>query len=89
MAHNQWDDLVGHLTRTTALPYMAALRLVEDVVAHFSESPESFVRRRHRELQADGLANAEIFRCIAGELASRPVAAPELTERQIRRMIYG
>jgi hypothetical protein len=84
-----WDELVGHLVRTTALPPDAARRVVEEVVAYFGEPTEAFVRRRHRELQAAGLVNADIFRRIAAELAARPVAAPELTERQIRRVIYG
>jgi hypothetical protein len=47
------------------------------------------VRRRHRELQASGLANAAIFDCIAAELAARPVAAPTLSARQLRRVVYG
>jgi hypothetical protein len=89
MENEQWAELVGHLTRTTPLPASAATRVVEDVVAYFSESAEGFVRRRHRELQAAGLGNSEIFQRIADELATRPVAAPDLSERQIRRLVYG
>jgi polyhydroxyalkanoate synthesis regulator phasin len=85
----QWDDLVDHLVQTTALPGEVARRVVEEVIAYCGETAEGFVRRRHRELQAGGRANAEIFRTIAAELATRPVAAPRLTERQIRRVIYG
>ncbi len=84
-----WDDLVGRLSDSTALPVGVATRVVEEVLDHFREPVEGFVRRRHRELKAEGLANAGIFDCIAGELSSRPVAAPRLSERQIRRMIYG
>ncbi len=89
MATEQWDDLVRYLTHTTALPGGMARRIVEEVVAYCDESAEAFVRRRHRELKAEGSANAEIFRCIAAELETRPVAAPRLTERQIRRIVYG
>jgi hypothetical protein len=89
MAGPQWDELVTYLCRTTPLPPAAATRVVEEVVAYFNEGAEGFVRRRHTELQAAGLANPEIFRCIAAELAVRPVAAPEYSERQIRRLIYG
>ncbi len=84
-----WDDLVSHLTRITALPPDTAARLVMEVVAYFDETTEAFVRRRHRELQRAGRANAESFRRIAAELEGRPVAAPRLSERQIRRLIYG
>ncbi len=85
----QWDELVGHLARTTPLSEAAVERIVEEVVAYFSEPVETFVRRRHGELQAKGLANEEIFGRITAELAARPVAAPELSERQIRRVVYG
>lgn len=66
-----------------------ATRLVAEILAYFSESTEDFVRRRHREMQRDGLANQESFAVIARELETRRVAAPQLSERQIRRVIYG
>jgi hypothetical protein len=83
------DDLVAHVVRTTQLDADVARRVVADVTAYFSETAEAFVRRRHRELQAAGLANPEIFDRIAGELTRRPVAAPPLSLRQIRRVVYG
>jgi hypothetical protein len=82
-------DLIGHLVRTTHLPAGTARRVVDDVVTYFSEPVEALVRRRHRELQASGLANAAIFDRIAAELAARPVAAPTLSARQLRRVVYG
>ena len=85
----EWDELVGHVVRTTHLPAGVARRVVDDVVAYFSEPAEAVVRRRHRELQAAGMANALIFDRIAAELAARPVAAPSLSHRQIRRIVYG
>lgn len=86
---SDWADIAAHVARTTGLPLPAALRVVQDVAAFFREPAEVFVRRRHRELQTAGMANPEIFAVIEHELATRPVAAPELTERQIRRVIYG
>lgn len=83
------DDLVDHLVRTTHLPPGVARRVVDDVVAYFREPTEAVVRRRHRELQAAGVANDEIYGRIAAELADRPVAAPTLSTRQIRRIVYG
>ena len=47
------------------------------------------VRRRHRELQAQGLVNASIFERIEADLKYRAVAPPELTLRQLRRIVYG
>ena len=50
---------------------------------------EDFVRRRHAFHRLYGKRNPEIFALIAGELAGRLVAAPPLSERQLRRIIYG
>lgn len=82
------EPLLDHLTSTGLAPGEAQ-RLIDDVLAHFSETTEAFVRRRHRELQREGVANAQSFARIARELASRRVAPPRLSERQIRRVIYG
>lgn len=83
------EDLIDHLTRTTALGRGEAARVVADVLAYFSETVEEFVRRRHAELRARGLTNDVIFKRIAAELAGRRVAAPELSLRQLRRIVYG
>lgn len=82
-------DLVAHLVRSTPLDPATAARVVEEVAGYFAEPVEAYVRRRHREMQGEGLANAEIYARIATELADRPVKAPALTERQIRRLVYG
>ncbi len=63
--------------------------MVLDVLAYFDESPEEFVRRRHRELRAAGLTNEVIFERIAQELPRRAVAPPPLSLRQLRRIVYG
>ncbi|MCS0605326.1 hypothetical protein NX794_29575 [Streptomyces sp. LP11] len=83
------DELVDHLTRSTTLNRGEALRVVQDVLAYFDETTPEFVRRRHRELQAQGLVNTEIFDRIEADLHYRAVAPPELTLRQLRRMVYG
>ena len=83
------DDLVDHLTRTTPLQRGEALRVIQDVLAYFDDTTEVYVLRRHRELQAQGLVNAEIFDRIEADLKYRAVAPPELTLRQLRRIVYG
>ena len=50
---------------------------------------EDYVRLRHASLKTYGAKNPEIFLRIAEELAERVVAAPELSERQLRRIVYG
>lgn len=83
------DDLIDHLTRSTPLQRGEALRVVQDVLAYFDETTEEFVRRRHRELQGQGLVNAAIFEQISTDLRYRAVAPPELSLRQLRRLVYG
>jgi hypothetical protein len=82
-------DLVARIASSTGLPPAEAARVVDDVVAYYSEPTEEYVRRRHDELQTYGKRNSEIFRLIRAELDDRVVAAPELSERQLRRIVYG
>ena len=82
-------QLVAHLVSTTSLTEGEARRVVQDVVAFHSETVEEYVRRRHAHLQTYGARNPEIFERIATELAERVVAAPALSERQLRRIVYG
>ena len=74
---------------SAALAGDAAARLVEEVVAYYSESVEEYVTRRHRELRAEELQNDAIFERVAAEVRTRRFAAPPLSQRQIRRLIYG
>lgn len=86
---SSYDDLIDHLVRSTALPRGEAARVILDVLAYFDETTDAFVRRRHRELQSGGLVNTEIFERISAELPHRAVAPPELSLRQLRRIVYG
>jgi hypothetical protein len=86
---SELQELIAYLVRTTPLSHGEATRVVGDVFAYLSETPESYVRRRHLVLQADGLSNPEIFARLQAELEQWRFRAPGLTERQIRRIIYG
>lgn len=81
--------LVERVVASTGLTAEEAARVIGDVVAFHAESVEDFVRRRHAQLKTYGAKNDEIFARLAGELADRVVAAPALSERQLRRIIYG
>ncbi len=83
-------DLIAHLHRSTGLPPSQCRRLALDVLAQHMETVDAFVRRRHTELKArEGLKNEQIYVRLATEVGLRPFAAAPLTERQLRRMIYG
>ena len=83
------SELVERIAASTGLSAADAARVIEDVVAFHAEPVEEYVRRRHTRLKAYGIKNPEIFARIAGELGGRVVAAPLLTERQLRRIVYG
>ena len=85
----EFADLVTYLVRTTRLSHAEAVRLVDEVLAFLGERPEEFVSRRHRELQAQGFSNSAIFARLAAELERWRFRAPDYSERQLRRMIYG
>jgi len=83
------QDLAGYLAASTGLPPSTAIRVIADVTAYFSETVEEFVRRRHAELRQGQRRNDEIWPLIAAEFSQRRFAAPALSERQLRRLVYG
>lgn len=85
----EFQELIVYLTRTSRLSPSEAQRLVAEVLSFLQETPEEFVRRRHRALQAEGLSNDSIYIRLAAELSAWRFRAPLYTARQIRRMIYG
>jgi hypothetical protein len=82
-------ELVERVAASAGLSAAEAARVIEDVVAFHAEPVEEYVRRRHAQLKTYGARNPQIFARIAEELAGRVVAAPTLTERQLRRIVYG
>ena len=82
-------DLIDRVASSTGLTPGEAARVVQDVLSWYREPVEDYVRRRHAHHQLYGKRNAEIFALIADELAGRLVAAPTLSQRQLRRIVYG
>jgi hypothetical protein len=85
----EFADLLAYLVRTTRLSQAEAARLIDEVLSFLDEQPEEFVCRRHRAMQGEGLSNTEIFARLAAELERWRFRAPQYSERQLRRMIYG
>ena len=82
-------ELIDQVSASTGLSAGEAARVVADVIGWYRESVEEYVRRRHAHLRMYGKRNNEIFALIAAELGNRLVAAPDLTARQLRRIVYG
>ncbi|MBV9206791.1 MAG: hypothetical protein JO037_15695 [Actinobacteria bacterium] len=78
-----------YLAASTGLPPPTAVRVVADVAAYFGETLQEFVRRRHAELRQRQHRNDDIWPLIAAELRQRRFAAPGLSARQLRRIVYG
>ena len=83
------QDLVRHVARSTGLDEATASRVVADVIAYFSQTVEEYVIERHSDLKSKNRKNDDIWPLISGELKSRRFTAEELTERQLRRIVYG
>ena len=83
------DLLVSHICRTTGISSAGAAHLVAEVVEFFTDSVEGYVHKRHAALRAAGLRNETIYTQLQRELGERRFAAPPLSTRQIRRIIYG
>jgi hypothetical protein len=82
-------DLIERVAGSTSLSPAEAARVISDVLAWYREPVEDYVRRRHAHHQLYGKRNPEIFALIADELTDRLVAAPSLSERKLRRIVYG
>jgi hypothetical protein len=82
-------ELVRRVSASTGLSAGEAARVVADVVGWYREPLDAYVRRRHAYWQMYGKRNPEIFCLIAAELHDRLVEPPPLSERQLRRIVYG
>ena len=78
-----------HVARSTGLDEATASRVVADVLAYFGQTVEEYVVKRHENLKSRNRKNDDIWPLIMDELRTRRFKADELTERQLRRMVYG
>ncbi len=83
------DDLIDHLCRHSPVTAEQARQIVSEVNNYYRESVAEFVCRRHKELQQQGLSNSAIYAALQLELPDRRFSQGHLSERQIRRLIYG
>lgn len=83
------EDLINHLVHTTRLERQEARRVVREVTAFCHETLEQYVVRRHLEMRADRLTNPAIYGRLMKEIETRPFRSGPVSERQLRRIIYG
>jgi hypothetical protein len=63
-------------------------KLYDELLHFFSEAEGDFIRRRHKELQLQGFKNKEIYLVIKDEIGKVLFKGSDLSERQIKRVIY-
>jgi hypothetical protein len=78
-----------HVMETYSISDRNVDRLYEEFLEHFDASVEDFVRHRHFELKNQGRRNDEIYPAIVAEAERLRFPAEGLTERKVRRIIYG
>jgi hypothetical protein len=83
------QDLVRHVAASTGLDEATATRVVADVVAYFGQPVEDFVRQRHTALKDLNKRNEDIWPMLAAEVSERRFPVDDLTERQLRRIVYS
>ena len=88
-SHNGANDLIDHLCRHSPLTAEQARQIVAEVNNYYRESVATFVCRRHKELQHQGLSNSAIYDALINEMPERRFSQEPLSGRQIRRLIYG
>jgi hypothetical protein len=82
-------DLIRHVAISTGLDEATAARVVADVLAYFGQTVDEYVVRRHQELKDRNRKNDAIWPQLADELKTRRFKAEKLSERQLRRIVYG
>jgi hypothetical protein len=84
-----FEELITRLSRSSRMSERQTGHLVEEVLAYLDDSLDQFVRRRHHELQREGLRNSQIYQRVVQEASQRRFRADVLSTRQIRRLVYG
>lgn len=88
-APNALSDVVDRVIQTTGIDAGQAERIVAEVLDQLSETVDEYVVRRHRELHARGQTNDRIWPAVSEEVTQRRFPARPLSERQLRRIVYG
>lgn len=83
------EALRDHLQGITGLGRPLLEKILEEILAWHTKDLATWVRDRHRELQRQGLRNTEIYPKLCEEAGRTLVRPGDLSERQIRRLIYG
>jgi len=79
----------GHLLSIVNIGEPELDKVIASLLDHWSETLVQFVVRRHKELQRSRVPNRLAYAQIRDEVKSRRFLAEPLSERQVRRILYG
>jgi hypothetical protein len=83
------ETFKAYITATYALNESDFDRLMEDLNYFYELELKAFIRIRHLELKSNGMKNDQIYQTLKLEINERRFKGETLSERQIRRIIYG
>lgn len=83
------EPLVKRLSTVCGLSPGKASQVVSEVLDQLSVTVDEYIAARHESLQDQGWPNEKIYQQIQSDLGRLRFSAPALSERQIRRRIYG
>jgi len=83
------ENFRNHLLNSYPITEELLNHILDDIGEYFSAEVKEYIGIRHQQLQKEGLQNRDIYTLIRKELKERRFASPDLTLRQIRRIIYG
>ena len=83
------EEFKDYITSNYSLTEDDFERLLEDFNYYYNLDIKSFIRTRHMLLKSDGYKNPEIYQMLSEEIKSRRFCGERISERQIRRIIYG
>lgn len=83
------QEFLQHLLSSYPLDESELLRLLDDLSGAFDYTVESYIQEKHLSLQREGKKNAVIYEILQKEIKAMRFQGPELSIRQIRRIIYG
>ena len=83
------DDFKNHIVSSFNISESDFDMLLEEFNNYYRDTQEEFIRHRHFQLKKMGYKNDAIYRRILDEIKARRFSAGTMTERQIRRIIYG
>jgi len=83
------EALVRRLATVCGLSPDKASQVVSEMLDEMSATVDQYITTRHEALQDQGWPNERIYRQIKTDLGRLRFSAQALSERQIRRRIYG